>query len=97
MKYSESKPFSSGMDYEFFLENWCEKCTHFKLHNGLFPEYPEDGGCPVLDAIEIAKIDLSKFPSKDVIEERDEDGNVLYWHKCTKFKRRKANGQKENG
>lgn len=91
MKYSESEPFASGADYEIFLDNWCKKCTHFLLHNGLFPEYPDDGCCPVLDAIELAKIDLSYFPSDDIIEERDEDGSVLYWHKCTKFKRRKTN------
>lgn len=96
MRYSESKPFSSGMDYEFFVENWCGNCTRYKLRDDMFPEFPENGGCPVLDAIEYARFDLSKFPSKDIIEERDEDGNVLYWHKCTKFKRRKANGQKEN-
>lgn len=89
MIYRESRPFENNAEYVRFVHNWCKKCTHFKLHNGLFPEYPENGGCPVLDAIEIARIDLSKFPSKDIIEERDENGNVLYWHKCTEFNRKK--------
>lgn len=96
MKYSESKPFSSGMDYEIFLDNWCYECVHYKARIDGFPEFPENGGCPVLDAMEYAKFDLSEFPSKDIIEERDEDGNVMYSHKCTKFKRRKTDGQKEN-
>ena len=27
--------------------------------------------------------------AKEIIKERDEDGNVMYWHKCTKFMRKK--------
>lgn len=26
-------------------------------------------------------------------EERDDDGNVLYWHKCTKFERKKVTNE----
>ena len=81
MKYNESKPFSSEMDYEYFKENWCEWCVHYKLR--------EDSGCPVLDAIERARLDIKAFPRKEIIEERDENGNVKYWHKCTRFRRNK--------
>lgn len=48
MKYRESKPFSSGTEYEVFLYNWCENCNHYKVRDDGFPEFPENGGCPVL-------------------------------------------------
>lgn len=96
MKYSESKPFSTYTGFVIFVDNWCYECTHYKKRFDGFPAFPWEGGCPVLDAMERAQFDLSKFPSKQIIEERDEDGNVMYSHKCTKFKRRKTNGQKEN-
>lgn len=96
MKYSESKPFSSGTEYEIFLDNWCYECNHYKAREDGFPEFPEFDGCPILDAMEYARFDLERFPADDIIEERDDDGNVIYWNKCTKFKRRKTNGQKEN-
>lgn len=90
MKYAESTPFSSGMEYEFFKESWCENCTHYKAREDGFPEFPQNGGCPVLDKMEYARFDISKWPSKDIIEERDENGNVQYWHKCTKYMRKKG-------
>lgn len=89
MKIEKSKPFSNGMEYEFFKETWCECCTHCKYRDDVFPEFPEKGGCEVLDAMENARFDESKWPANEVIEERDEEGNIKYWHKCTKFMRRK--------
>ena len=90
MKYNESKPFSSGTEYEVFLYNWCELCTHYKLReDDGFPEFPENGGCPVLDAMEIARFDLNVFPCKEIIEEQDDNGNIVYYHKCIRFKRKK--------
>ena len=90
MKYNESKPFSSGTEYEVFLYNWCERCAHYKLRDDDgFPEFPENGGCPVLDAMEMARFDIEAFPCKEIIEEQDENGNIVYYHKCTRFKRKK--------
>ena len=90
MKYRESKPFSSGTEYADFLYFWCKTCKYYKVRDDGFPEFPENGGCPILDAMENARFDLSKFPVKEIIEERDEDGNVMYWHKCTRFNRKKG-------
>lgn len=90
MKYTESTPFSNGMDYEFFKETWCEHCTHYKVRDDGFPEFPQKGGCHVLDKLEYARIDISEWPRKDIIEERDENGNIKYWHKCTKYMRKKG-------
>lgn len=85
MKYRESKPFSSGTEYEIFLYNWCERCTHYKLRDDGFPEFPKNGGCPVLDAMENARFNIDEFPKKDVVEEIDDDGDVVRWHYCTRF------------
>ena len=89
MKIEESKPFSSGTEYEVFLYNWCERCVHYKLRDNGFPEFPENGGCPVLDAMEYARFNINVFPSKEIIEERDENGNIFYYHKCIRFKLKK--------
>ena len=89
MKYNEIKPFSSGNEYEVFLYNWCNRCVNYKLRDDGFPEFPENGGCPVLDAMEYARFDLSVFPCKEIIEEQDESGNIVYYHKCTRFMKKK--------
>ena len=62
--------------------------TSLRENDG-FPEFPENGGCRILDALERARIDIKAFPRKEIIEERDENGNVKYWHKCTSFMRNK--------
>lgn len=85
VKYVESKPFSNGMEYEFFRETWCDHCSHCKLRDDMFPEFPENGGCDILDAMERARFDIEKFPTKEVVEEHTEDGVVNYWHKCTQY------------
>ena len=89
MKYNESKTFSSGTEYEVFIYNWCERCIHYKLRDDGFPELTENGGCPVLDAMEYARFDLNVFPRKEIIEEQEENGNIVYYHKCTRFKKKK--------
>ena len=85
MEYRESKPFSSGTEYECFRYNWCEKCKHYKLRDDGFPEFPEQGGCLVLDAMENARFNIDEFPKKDVVEEIDDNGDVVRWHYCTRF------------
>lgn len=85
MIYRESRPFETNAEYVRFVNNWCKNCTRFKLHNGLFPEYPADGGCPVLDAIEIAKINVDWFPEKDIIEEVYDNVDVVSRRICKRF------------
>lgn len=83
--YSKSNVFSNGTEYEIFLDNYCNKCRHGKLREDGFPEFPEQGGCPIWDAMENARFDASQFPSDDILEVRDRDGNVLSWHHCCRF------------
>ena len=90
MKIEKSKPFSNGMEYEYFKECWCERCVHYKLReDDGFPEYPELGGCRILDAMEDARFDRRWWPCKKIVTEKDKNGNVKYWHKCTSFRRNK--------
>ncbi len=79
-----SKPFSNGMSYEFFLECFCYRCKHGKLSEEGFAEHPEKGGCPIWDAMENARFDLSLFPCNDVVQ-TEENGKVEHWHICTRF------------
>lgn len=85
MKYRESKPFSSGTEYADFLYFWCKTCKYYKVRDDGFPEFPENGGCPVLDAMELARFNLDYFPKKDVVEKINDDGEVVRFHVCTRF------------
>ena len=81
-----SKPFSSGTEYEVFKYNFCEDCIKHKLREDGFPAFPEDGGCPIEDAMENARFDISQFPSKNIRELRDsKDNSVITWHCCNEF------------
>lgn len=81
-----SKPFSSGTEYEIFKYNFCEICRKHKVRKDGFPAFPEDGGCPVEDAMENARFDISLFPSENIRELRDaKDNTVIAWHYCNRF------------
>lgn len=48
-----SEPFSSGTEYEIFESSFCDRCKHGKRNPETgFPEYVENGGCVVWDAME---------------------------------------------
>ena len=86
MSNNPSKPFSNGTEYEVFLYNFCERCTEYKLREDGFPEFPDKGGCPVLDAMENARFDITQFPSEYIRELRAADDNrPLAWHYCIRF------------
>ena len=85
MKYRESKPFENDTEYVCFVYNWCEKCKHYKLRDDGFPEFPENGGCPVLDAMENARFNIEEFPKKDIVEEIYDGGDVVRCHVCRRF------------
>lgn len=89
-----SKLFSSGTEYEVFKYNFCEDCVHHKLREDSFLAFPEDGGCPIEDAMENARFDISQFPSEDIRELRDaNDDSVIAWHCCSNFESRNAERQ----
>ncbi|MDO5845100.1 MAG: hypothetical protein Q4Q53_08155 [Methanocorpusculum sp.] len=79
-----SKAFSNGMEYEFFLENFCERCDKGTTTIEGFAEFPENGGCPIWDALENARVG-GEFPSKDIVHLLKADGKVKYWNVCKQF------------
>lgn len=81
---THSEPFSSGTEYEIFESSFCDRCKHGKWNqeNG-FPEYPENGGCVVWDAMECARFDAAVFPCDDVV--RIKNGGGVYSHVCRYF------------
>ena len=82
----KGKPFSSGTEYEVFLYNYCEKCRSYKLRDDGFPEFPDKGGCQILDAMENARFDISQFPSEHIRELTDaKDNSIIAWHYCDRF------------
>ena len=86
MSILPSKPFSNGTEYDLFKYNFCEVCKNHKIREGGFPALPEDGGCPIEDAMENARFDISQFPSKNIRELRDsKDNSVITWHCCNEF------------
>ena len=81
-----SKPFSNGTEYEVFKYNFCEDCRKHVVREDGFPAFPEDGGCPIEDAMENARFDISQFPSEFIRELRDaKDDSVIAWHCCNRF------------
>jgi len=101
-----STPFSNGMEYEFFLESFCYRCKKHKMNEDGFCAFVEQGGCPIENAMEDARFDVSRFPSKEIVR-IEEDGEVKYWNACKAFEtddadlmgayKRLFNGGKENG
>ena len=87
MRSLPSKPFSNGTEYEVFRYNYCERCKNHKVREDGFPAFVEDGGCPIEDAMEYARFDLSKFPNKKIREIRNKDDNITRYHHCIEFKK----------
>lgn len=81
---TSSEPFSSGTEYEVFMSSFCDRCIHGKRNPETgFPEYPENGGCDVWDAMECARFNAAVFPSDDVV--RIKNGGEVYSHVCKHF------------
>ncbi len=90
MELKPSKPFSNGMEYEFFLESFCYRCKKHKTREDGFCAFVEQGGCPIENAMEDARLDISLFPSNEVVQ-INENGKVKYWHICKAFETDDAN------
>ena len=84
MNIKPSKPFSSGTEFEIFLENFCYRCKKHKVREDGFCAYVDQGGCNIENAMEDARFDISLFPRNDIVM-LEENGEVLRWNICTKF------------
>lgn len=83
MKTKPAVPFSNGMSYEYFCENFCYRCSKGKINENGFPEYIENGGCPIWDAMEMARWG-DEFP-KQIVQILDDNDNVKYYEVCSAF------------
>lgn len=84
MKIEPATPFSNGMSYEYFLENFCYRCKKGKLSQDGFPEFPENGGCPIWDSMENARFG-GAFPSDKIVQLRGKDGHIEFQEVCMEF------------
>lgn len=86
MNYKIAKPFSSGTEYEVFRYNYCDnECEHHKERKDGFPEFTENGGCPIESRIEDARLGIEEFPN--VLLEVWDDGNCVNWHYCPFYRK----------
>ena len=79
-----SKPFSNGTEYEIFLDNFCYRCKKHKEREDGFCAFIEEGGCPIENAMEDARFDISLFPCNEIVQVY-ENGEIKHWHVCKKF------------
>ena len=85
MTIEPSTRFSSGTEYEIFLYNFCQRCSKGKIReDDGFPELPENGGCPIWDAMEYARFG-EPFPSEKIVRLVDKNGKTKVWNCCTEF------------
>ena len=73
-----SKPFSNGTEYECFLSSFCYRCENGNKG------FPDASNCPIWQAMENARFDLSVFPSNDVVSVY-ENGKIKYFNVCKRF------------
>ena len=90
MTIKPSTPFSSGTEYEYFLYHFCQRCSKGKFRDDGFPEFPENDGCPILDAMEYARFG-EPFPSEKDVRLVDENGKIKVWNCCVEFQTNDAN------
>ena len=77
MIYS-SEPFKDEKERQEFIKNWCNRC---KLKNNY---------CYIRSKMDQSKVVPFEWPDDWIIQESDEDGNVIYSHKCTEFMKKKG-------
>ena len=85
MANKPSSIFSNGTEYEWFKEQFCERCLSHKERKDGFPDFPENGGCAIEDACEYARYDRKRFPSEWIRMLTDADDNVICWNYCVRF------------
>lgn len=84
IKIKPSTPFSSGMEYAYFLGTFCRRCKKHKENEDGYCAYVEQGGCPYENAMEDARWDLSKFPCDDIVQ-IEKNGNIECFNACKHF------------
>ena len=86
MTFKKATIFSNGSEYEIFKDNYCyNKCKYHKEREDGFPEFTENGGCPIEDGIENARFHTEEFPN--VLVEVWDKNKCVNWHFCPFYTR----------
>lgn len=80
----DSMAFSNGTAYEWFCEQFCERCRFYKESDDGFPAMPEDGGCPIRDKVEFARLG-EPFPSECFADLFTPEGKAIAFNVCRHF------------
>ena len=80
----DSRAFSNGTEYEWFCEQYCDRCKHYKERDDGFPAFVEDGGCPIRDKVEYARLG-EPFPSDCFADLFEPNGNAIAFNVCRHF------------
>lgn len=86
MTFKKAIAFSNGTEYEIFKDNYCyNRCIHHREREDGFPEFTENGGCPIEDGIENARFNTEEFPN--VLVEVWDKNKCVNWHYCPFYTR----------
>lgn len=84
MRYERAKPFSNGTEYEIFRNNYCENgCIHHIDREDGTPEPLKNGGCPIEDGMENARLNIELWPN--VLLEAWDGEERYMWQHCPFF------------
>lgn len=83
--YQIAGRFSSGTEYRWFKEKYCENgCVYHKENERGYAEYVKNGGCPIEDRIEHAMFDKREFPNV-LVSVRGDD--FMEFNRCVFYRR----------
>jgi len=89
LSYKIANRFSNGTEYECFRYKYCDNgCIYHKEREDGFTEFVENGGCPIENALEDARLIPFLFPMV-LVEVWENKGQInercLNWHHCPFF------------
>lgn len=89
INYKRATKFSNGTEYEVFRYNYCDNgCIFHKTKENGFPEFMENGGCPIEDGLEGGRFDASLYPN--VLVSVWDGEECINWNHCPFFTREEA-------
>ena len=80
----DSKPFSNGADYEWFCEQYCDRCRRYKEPDDGFPAMVKNESCPIRDKVDKARFG-EPFPSDCFADLFTPEGKAIAFNVCRHF------------
>lgn len=86
MKYKIASKFSTGTEYEVFLDNYCyANCKYHREDVWTV----EDGNCPIEYGLEAGRWNTKDYPNNVLLEALNDDDEVLSWYVCPFYEKRR--------